>query len=175
MGKTEKAPKALLFQAATVNDVRLFDAIEKLLLRYHGKMVLTYGPYLFDDFSTYYAPEMGKGLQKKFYFFEVPVSLENVYRYKLGSQMMESLFVRNGKRRLNLDPGYLTLYQFSLLTTKAFSHRSYLAEGIYTECTLIAQGNDFVPLPWTYPDYKTPEALALFRDMKKVLKRRLRD
>lgn len=170
MGIIHKAPGALLFQAATVNDPELFDPLERLLVRDHGKLLMQRGPFLFDDFSEYYVPEMGEGLQKKFYFFEVPISLEYVHRYKLESQIMESLFARNGKRRLNLDPGYLTLYQFSLLTTKPFSHRSYLGEGIYTECTLIARGNGFAPLAWTYPDYKTPDALSFFREAKKRLK-----
>ena len=162
--------QALLFQAITTNDPALFKDLEKLLTRFYGKIKLEFGPFEFTSFSQYYREEMGERLLKKFYIFKKPVSLENFYRYKLESQAIENKYLKDGKRSVNIDPGSLTLYQLSLLTTKAFSHRTYLAEGIYAECTLIAKGSDYFDLPWTYPDYKTPEALAFFKEAKKYLK-----
>ncbi len=161
---------ALLFQAVTVNDPAIFDYIEKLLSKYYGKIKMEFGPFDFSSFSQYYREEMGDGLLKKFYVFSSPVSLENFYRFKLESIAIENNYLSDGKRNVNIDPGSLTLYQLSLLTTKAFSHRTYLAEGIYAECTLIAEKNEYCALPWTYPDYKTPEALAFFKKAKKYLK-----
>ena len=160
----------LLFQAVTVNDPDLFPKVEALFKRFYGKIEMEFGPFDFSSFSQYYQEEMGEDLLKKFYIFSSSVSLENYYRFKLESQSMENLFKNDYKRCVNIDPGYLALYQVSLLTTKAFSHRSYLAEGIYAECTLIAEGNRFKDLPWTYPDYKTPEALQFFAEGKKYLK-----
>lgn len=160
----------LLFQAVTVNDPLLFDDLEKLLSRFYGKIEKEFGPFEFSSFSQYYREEMGEKLFKKFYIFQKSVSLENFYRFKLESQAMENKYSIDGKRNINIDPGSLTLYQLSLLTTKAFSHRTYLAEGIYAECTLIAKGSGYTALPWTYPDYKTPEALAFFKEAKKHLK-----
>ncbi|MCF7832998.1 MAG: DUF4416 family protein [Candidatus Marinimicrobia bacterium] len=169
-----KIPKeVLLFQAITVNDPALFGELEKLLCRFYGKIERELGPLDFSSFSQYYREEMGNNLLKKFYVFSLPVSLENFYRYKLESQAIENKYSINGKRTVNIDPGSLTLYQLSLLTTKAFSHRTYLAEGIYAECTLIAKGNEYGALPWTYPDYKTTEALEFFRLAKKYLKAHL--
>jgi hypothetical protein len=170
MGNIRPAPEALLFQAATVNDIELFGVIDTFLIRRYGEILNTYGPFQFDAFSSYYRDEMGASLWKKFYIFKNLVTLENVYRYKTESQSIETIFSTDNRRDLNLDPGYLTLYQFALLTTKAFSHRTYLADGIYTECTLIAKGNGFEPLPWTYPDYKTADALDFFKEAKKYLK-----
>lgn len=162
--------KVLLFQAVTVNDSELFSEVETLFQRYYGEIKMQFGPFDFSSFSQYYKNEMGDGLLKKFYVFSLPVSLEHFYRYKLESQSMEDLFRKNNHRCVNIDPGYLALYQLSLLTTKAFSHRTYLAEGIYAECTLIAEGNHYKPLLWTYPDYQTPEALRFFADAKAYMK-----
>lgn len=165
----------LLFQAVTVNDVALFNTVEKLFSRFYGDIEMSFGFYDFSSFSQYYKDEMGEGLKKKFYVFKHMVSLENFYRFKHESQSIEEMFKIDGKRQVNIDPGYLALYQLSLLTTKAFSHRSYLAEGIYAECTLIAEGNHYKALPWTYPDYKTPEALDFFAKAKANLKSRSDD
>jgi len=165
--------KALLFQAITTNDPLLFDDLEQLLSRFYGKIEKEFGPFEFSSFSQYYREEIGERLLKKFYVFSLPVSLENFYRFKLESQAIENKYLKDGKRNVNIDPGSLTLYQLSLLTTKAFSHRTYLAEGIYAECTLIAEGANYTPLPWTYPDYKTAEALELFKLAKKYLKTQL--
>lgn len=170
MAKIDPAPRALLFQAVMVNDVDMFVDIESLLQRYYGKIYSQSNCFQFDKVSSYYQSEMGDMLWKKFYIFAPCISLEHVHRYKLESQFIESRYAKQGKRCLNLDPGYLTLYQFSLLTTKPFSHRSYLADGIYSECTLIAKGNSYVLLPWTYPDYQTPDAMKFFKEAKTYLK-----
>ena len=160
----------LLFQAVTVNNPDLFTKVETLFKRFYGKIELEYGPFDFSLISQYYREEMGKKLYKKFYIFTSPVSLENFYRFKLESNSMERIHKQHDKRSVNIDPGYLALYQLSLLTTKAFSHRTYLAEGIYAECTLIAEKEQYKPLKWTYPDYQTPEALEFFAEGKKYLK-----
>jgi len=162
--------KALLFQAITTNDQTLFVDLEKLLSRFYGKIELEFGPFKFSSFSQYYREEMGERLLKKFYVFSLPVSLENFYRFKLESQTIENKYLKDGNRSVNIDPGSLTLYQLSLLTTKAFSHRTYLADGIFAECTLIAEKDEYKALEWTYPDYKTVDALKFFKNAKKYLK-----
>jgi hypothetical protein len=163
-------PEALLFQALTLSRDVQFKEPELFLTQRYGPILMTLGPFDFDPFTGYYRQEMGEGLQKKFYLFSSPVSLEHFYRYKLDSQSLELRYLSHGKRHVNADPGYLTLYQLGLLSTKAFSHRIYLAERIYAECTLIAEGSRFKPLPWTYPDYQTPAALDLFAEGKRYLK-----
>jgi hypothetical protein len=162
---------ALLFQAITARDTSLFEEMEKILARYYGPILQQSKLFRFDEISQYYQDEMGSELYKCFYIFKIPVKLEHFYRYKIESQSIERLYFQEGKRTVNIDPGSLTLYQLSLLTTKAFSHRSYLAEGIYAECTLLAEGKNYKPLPWTYPDYQTTEALAFFKDAKMYLKK----
>lgn len=165
---------ALLFQAITVNNLSLLTQIESLLESYYGPIKQKTQVFRFDKLSQYYKKEMGETLYKCFYVFEKPVSLEKFYRYKIESQSIEKMFSLKGKRNANIDPGSLTLYQLSLLTTKAFSHRTYLSEGIYAEVTLIAKADKYCDLPWTYPDYKTPEALDYFSQAKKYLKKHLK-
>lgn len=170
MGDINPSQPALLFQALTVSDPHLFDEVEKLFIKRYGSIKSDMGPLRFDAFTNYYQAEMGKALWKKYYIFSQRITLEHLYRYKIDSQSLESRYLSSGKRRINCDPGYLTLYQLGLLSTKAYSHRIYLSEGIYAECTLIAHGSKYSPLPWTYPDYRTHEALAFFARAKTHLK-----
>ena len=58
-----------------------------------------------------------------------------------------------GIRVANIDPGYLEPSKLVLYSTKNFSHRIYVGNGIFAEVTLIYEHGDFKFLPWTYPDY----------------------
>ena len=168
--KKEKSPAALLFQAVTVSHEALFKPIEIIMQKEYGLFLQKSQIFNFSSVSTYYDREMGHHCLKRFYFFKRTILLEYIHRYKLESQRLETEWSVDGKRRINMDPGFLTLYQFCLLTTKGFSHRPYLAEGIYCDLTLMADGSGFKSLPWTYPDYKTTETLRFMRQAKKYLK-----
>ena len=69
---------------------------------------------------------------------------------------------------MNIDPGYLTLSKVVLLTTKDYTHRIYLAGGIYAEVTLRYKSGTFNPWDWTYPDYKTPEYVNIFNHIRDI-------
>jgi hypothetical protein len=64
---------------------------------------------------------------------------------------------RDGRtcRRVNLDPGYVTLGKLVLATTKDHAHRIALRDGIFAEVTLAYRGGRWEPFPWTYPDYRS--------------------
>jgi hypothetical protein len=72
---------------------------------------------------------------------------------KITTNRMEQTYVRGGRRRVNIDPGYLLPERFVLATGKNFTHRIYLGMGIYADLTLVFSHGSFHPLPWTYPDY----------------------
>jgi hypothetical protein len=77
---------------------------------------------------------------------------------------------------LNIDPGYLSLEHVILATTKGYTHRPYLRDGIYADLTLIYQKGSYRALEWTYPDYGQPNIIALFNHLRtmyaEALKRR---
>jgi hypothetical protein len=72
---------------------------------------------------------------------------------KLVTNALEQARAADGRRRVNIDPGYLLLERFVLATGKNYSHRIYLGRGIYADLTLIYRQGAFRALPWTYPDY----------------------
>jgi hypothetical protein len=73
----------------------------------------------------------------------------------------------NGKRVVNIDPGYLLHERFVLATGKNYSHRIYIGKGIYADLTLIYAKGGFKPLPWTYPDYASEIIITFLEQVRK--------
>ena len=73
---------------------------------------------------------------------------------KLWTNALEQESAADGKRKTNIDPGYLARDKLVLATTKDFYHRLYLSKGIYGEVTLHFRQGSFRHFSWTYPDYK---------------------
>lgn len=109
------------------------------------------------DFTDYYYPEMGEGLSRAFVSFETLKEPAEFTEIKLRCVDIEKEFSTELKRRINIDPGYVSESKLVLLTTKDFSHRVYLGKGIYAEVQIYFQNKYWNDLPWTYPDYKTDE------------------
>jgi len=118
-------------------------------------------------FTDYYEPEMGKDLWRRMASFEPLISPDQLPGVKLWTNALESRFLdERGKRKVNIDPGYLAAGQFILATGKDYSHRLYLREGIYGDLTLIFRKGAFTPLPWTYPDYASEPLIGLISTLR---------
>ena len=107
------------------------------------------------DFTDYYREEMGSGLKRRFISFKKLVKPSEIVEAKLFCVRLEKRLAIVGKRRINIDPGYLNEAKVVLSTTKDFSHRIYLGKKIFAEVTLIYRDKAFRNLAWTFPDYKT--------------------
>lgn len=107
--------------------------------------------------TDYYHDEMGPNLKRMFFGFEKTIDPNQIASIKLKTILLESEFSKmpdaSVPRPINFDPGYLTTAKVVLATTKDYSHRVYLADGIYAESTLHYQKGRWRPWPWTYPDY----------------------
>jgi hypothetical protein len=130
------------------------------------------------DFTNYYEKTMGAGLRRKFYSFEALITPDRIVEAKVRANEIEDEFARRIQlgvpRPINLDPGYITLSKLTLASTKDYSHRIYLRNGIYVEVTLKFQNGRFLPWPWTYPDYQTPEYHKFFRLVRELYAEQLR-
>ena len=107
------------------------------------------------NFTDYYQEEMGSGLKRRFISFKKLVEPSDIVEAKLFCVKLEKRLAILGKRRINIDPGYLNQAKVVLSTTKDFSHRIYLGKKIFAEITLIYKDKAFRNLAWTFPDYKT--------------------
>ncbi len=166
-------PGALVSAIMGAKDAPWDEAISILSEKW-GEVALQGPEYPFTH-SEYYQAEMGTGLVKRFLLFSRLLPQDELPLAKLFSNGVEERFRGpNGNRRVNIDPGLLTLHNLVLATAKGYSHRIYLGHGIYGEVTLIYRDGGFEPLPWTYPDYRMPEVMGFLGEGREWLKRMLR-
>lgn len=120
-------------------------------------------------YTDYYQNEMGDKLRRCFFSFKNLFSREILIDVKIFTNKIEnSLAKEDGRRKLNIDPGYLSDYQLILATGKNFSHRVYLGKGIFGDLTLIFKGEKFHSLPWTYPDYQDAPLNHMLMNIRKA-------
>jgi len=125
-------------------------------------------------FTDYYDAEMGGGIRRFFYSALRLTAPEDLAAVKLRTNALEASFAEGGRRRVNLDPGLLSLGRLILASTKPGPHRIPLAQGIYAELTLVYERGGFRPLPWTYPDFRSAGYLTVLEAVRELYRRQRR-
>jgi len=143
-----------------------FSAATRILKNKFGK---TDSETSFWDFSctAYYEKEFGKNLKRKFLSFGKLIAPSQLYKLKLYTNRIENKFSEKSARKINIDPGYVSLTQLVLFTTKNRSHRIYCDEGIYADIELAFVENSFRALEMTYPDYRDEKCIDFFNSVRK--------
>ncbi len=169
MGKPRIPTKALLFTGILYSNQKWYlKAIEHL----EGKFgeIAMYSPPIPWDFSEYYKDELGDNIIRRFVFFKNLIEQEQIAEIKIITNQIETLLASGNKRNVNIDPGYLTLAKIILASTKDYSHRIYLKDGIYAEVSVIYKKNRFLPHINTYKDFQDERYTEIFLSARKLLK-----
>jgi hypothetical protein len=169
MGFIRRGEKVKLIVGFLFSDIKTYVKIKKDLERKYGRVDFESEAIDFIH-TSYYADEMGAQLNRKFLSFEKLVDLGNICDVKIKTNSLEKRFMFNGKRSINIDPGYLNLSKVVLFSTKDYTHRLYIGKGIFAEVTLFFQNDNYNPWPWTYPDYKTKEYMEIFKSIRQIYK-----
>ena len=127
------------------------------------------------DRTRYYEKEMGWPLYRRFISFMRLIMPESIADIKLITNELEKAHLDKEKRKINIDPGYVTLERVVLATGKNYSHRVYLKKGIFADLTLIFHDGTFKPLAWTYPDYAEEKVIGLFNRLRSGYLQHLRE
>jgi hypothetical protein len=174
MGIIRTPKKVKLFCGIISSNEEIKQKYFAMLEEKFGKIDLISGIMPF-DFSSYYNPEMGDNLKRFWISFEKLICSQNLAEIKVFTNFIESNFAVNGKRRVNIDPGYITPANIVLATTKDYSHRIYLDKGIYGEVAMIYKENGYKKLPWSYPDYLSDVTATFLLTARTYLTRKLRE
>ncbi len=169
MGKPGQPKRVLFFIATLFKDEEIYYLTRRIIVECFGDTILESAKKYW-DYSKYYSAELGEPICRKFMFFKNPISEADISDIKLQTNQIEEKLSTNGKRTINIDPGYIGLSKLVLATTKDYSHRIYLKDGIYGEVTLIFQDNSFRPYINTYRDYADNEYITLFNLMRFIYK-----
>ena len=126
------------------------------------------------EHTDYYHAEFGPHLRRSIVTFERLIDPGDLPSIKHQTNELEWALAEGGKRRVNIDPGYVSLGKMVLASTKNHAHRLYLGQGIYGEGTLVFQKGHFRAWPWTYPDYASERYRRLFDQIRARYKAQLR-
>lgn len=122
------------------------------------------------DFTDYYNEEFGSLLKRKWVSIDKKIPENELVHFKQTSIEWEKELAIDNKRTVNCDPGGISESKVVLVTTKNYSHRIYIGNGIYGEVTLIYKNKTFKPLEWTYPDYQSETFIQFALKCREKLK-----
>ena len=151
------------------SDVDLFEILSEELRKKYGETDSKSDIMEFTQ-TGYYKEEMGEELKKFFISFKELIEPSYIADVKLFTQELEEKYSINGKRTINLDPGYIDEAKLVLATTKDNQHRIYIARSIFAEITLRFQGDTFCSWEWTYRDYKREEYINYFIKVRDIFR-----
>lgn len=172
MGATKKPLPVKLIIGILCGDPRFLDSIRPILCERFGKEEENLPLFPF-RFTNYYEEEIGNAPLRGFLSYERLISREEIVDIKLWTNDLELTIAKEqglGELRpINLDPGYMTLGQFFLATTKDQRQRVYIRDGIFVEPTLYFQAGLFHPFDWTYRDYQSEEYIQYLEKVRQKL------
>lgn len=163
MSKPEGPVQSILFSGFIYKEEKVFDEVLDELKRDSGNP-LDISEKINFEITEYYFKEMGKPLYRRFVLFDfILKDPMEIVKIKLKSYEIEKKYSEEGKRKINIDPGYLNNFQVVITTFKKFSHRIYIGEGVYAHLEYIFKKKKPEPLPWTYPDFLMESYLNIFK------------
>jgi len=165
MSKPRHAESVKLITSILSGDKELLNKTLEVLAGQYGRADFISALLPF-NYTDYYAKEVGPALVRRFVSFESLVRPETLPDIKLWTNGIEDRFSANGKRQVNIDPGYISYAHIILATGKGYTHRPYLRNGIYADLTLLYRDKTFCLLPWTYPDYAEVDIIKMFNRIR---------
>ena len=148
-----------------MKDKRLIVPVTNALSEKFGAVDIVSSWFPF-NFTAYYESELGTLLFRRMLAFKTLIEQSALAKIKVTTNTLELEYSSNGRRMVNLDPGYMLHERFVLATGKNFSHRIYIGDQIYADLTLIFTKGRFQTLPWTYPDYADETMLTYLTQVR---------
>ncbi|MBI5063891.1 MAG: DUF4416 family protein, partial [Desulfatitalea sp.] len=159
MSHPSPPPRAKLVIGVFLKEKSMLPEVVDALRTEFGPLDMI-SPWFRFDYTDYYKAEMGGPLYRRMLVFRELIDQDRLAGIKYVTNALEERFAVEGRRCLNIDPGYLLLERFVLATGKNYTHRIHIGQGIYADLTLMFQKGEYQPLPWTYPDYAADDMRA---------------
>ncbi len=153
MHKIDLPDPVQLIAAVIFSDKNVLCDLERKLEDVFGRIELISQIFEFNA-TDYYSDEMGSNLKRIFYSFEDLLNPEQIVDVKISTDQIEKQFVVDGKRRVNIDPGYMDFYKLVLLSNKFLGQKIYLGKCVYADPTLYYD-KGWKTYSWGFPDFKT--------------------
>lgn len=162
-----------LFCGTLYSDGQLMKDSQLLLIKKYGAIDFQSDQFAF-DISEYYRPEMGWPIYRIFWSFEQLFNPNEIARIKIECNEIEDQLADAGKRKVNLDPGYMDYDKIVLASAKYNGQKIYLNFGIYADLTLRYEKGNYYPYPWSFPDFKNGQYNGSFLRIRETYKLQLK-
>lgn len=106
------------------------------------------------DGTGYYGREMGGGLFRGLVSFAALVEPEKIALEKARSNSLEAKLSKAGRRKVNVDVGYMDLDKVVLPSFKRGPFKLYAGGGVWLDMQLTYAKGRFHPTAWAFPDFK---------------------
>ena len=151
---------------------KIVNIIEKKI----GKIDYISIDYNFSSHTNYYLDEMGEPLYRFFVSLKELNYADKLVNYKLLSDIIEkNEFSIDGKRKVNLDVGYIDYDKLILASFKYRSQKIYLGSNVWADLILIYTKKNFKPLEWTFHDFKTDLYYKTLKEIRDLFIKKLRE
>lgn len=160
---------AKLFIGILYNNKDIYDKVLEELTNKFGSLEEDSIEYDFDQFTNYYKEEIGKNILKKIIIFKDLINKKNLADIKVFTNDIEKKYSQNNKRKINLDPGYLTEDQLVLASVKGASYKIYLSKGIFAHLIYTFSKNKCKEALRTFPDFRGEKVKLFFIRVNKKL------
>ena len=141
-----------LFFALMYKDNNILENTISLLKNNYGEIKNKSSEYDF-NFTDYYEKEFGTNLKKTIIIFDKKINKNDLVEIKNKITEIEKEFSVDGKRTVNIDPGYVNNKEVVLATFKKKDFKEDLGNGVYAHKVLEFNGE--VKEFWhTFRDYR---------------------
>lgn len=138
-----------------------------------GKIDYRSSAFPFDQ-TDFYKEEMGEGLQRIFVSIERWIHPGELIGVKKTVGLIEDRFRVNGKRTVNIDPGYLDFTKVVLASHKTGGQKLYIQDDVFIDLVLYYHKNRYEPLPWSFPDFKSGIYDGVWNEIRSIYKKERR-
>lgn len=173
MAEVRPPQPVTLFVGVVFGDRQLLEPLESELTKKFGKIDARSQVYDF-EITDYYEHEMGGDLKRIFYSFVELIDPAEIADIKLAANEIERGFARDGRRKVNIDPGYMDFYKVVLASAKFLGQKIYVGKGVYADPTLYYD-RGWKPYDWGFPDFKSGRYDEFLTEVRRVYKSRIRD
>lgn len=143
-----------LFFALMYKDSNILEKIIDLLKNNFGSIASKSPEYDF-DFTDYYEKEFGNDLKKIIIIFSKEINKTDLAEIKIKITEIEKKYSSEGKRRINIDPGYINDKEIVLASFRKKSVKEDLGNGVYAHKVLEFDNGKVKEFWHTFQDYKS--------------------
>lgn len=170
--RIEPDPVLRVCSCLTARQALLPDIRSELAARF-GKIALESPPFDFDT-TDYYSSEMGKGIVRHWFCFATLCGAGSLPDMRDITGRIEQAFSVEGRRQVNLDPGYLDMSKLVLASLKEAPDKIYLREGVWAHACLCYKNGRFIAPRHSFDDFRDGRFDGFMMEARNLYKSLLR-